>query len=90
MTFGFTNHKYYITLVFKIHNLRRGGATKSSEDTGSVETCVVIGRWASVSSARNYLRKGQALMAQFLGQQSAAQREMFSALLIEGVRVFYE
>ena len=53
-------------------------------------TCMVLGSWASLSSARNYVREGQALMAQVIGQQSVAQRNLLAALLLEGDREFYE
>ena len=53
--------KLGITETFTTHSLRRGGATELLIQQFSLETIMEFGRWASVSFARLYLRRGLAV-----------------------------
>jgi integrase len=65
---------------FRTHSLRRGGATLLLQETRSVEEVMLVGRWRSLSSARLYLRQGEALLANFLAGQNDDSRARVSAL----------
>ena len=49
------------------HSLRRGGATEMLIQQYSLETIMEFGRWASVSSARLYLRRGEVALLRCRG-----------------------
>ena len=46
--------------IFRTHSLRRGGACRLLAKTGRPDWVVVVGRWASLASARSYLKRGEA------------------------------
>ena len=66
--------------VFRTHSFRRGGATWVLQQTRSVEYVVVLGRWASLLSARRYLKQGEALLARFLAETSVEMMLRMEAL----------
>ena len=39
----------------RYYSLRRGGATKIFNETGSFDACAEAGRWASIRTARIYI-----------------------------------
>ncbi len=73
---------------FKTHSLRRGGATALLQETNEVDSCVLVGRWQDLKSARVYLRLGQALLTQLLAALSEEQQALIAALVAESVRAF--
>ena len=48
-------------LEFSPYSLRRGGATWQFQQTGSLDSCIVRGRWDSVRTARVYIQDGLAV-----------------------------
>ena len=46
---------------FAPYSLRRGGATWQFQQTGSLDSCIVRGRWESVRTARGYIQDGLAI-----------------------------
>jgi integrase len=49
-------------LAFTTHSLRRGGASTMLLEGASVETICLVGRWASTSSARLYILRGEVFL----------------------------
>jgi hypothetical protein len=68
--------------VLRPYSLRRGGATWSLQQTGSLEAVLFRGRWSSSVAARGYLQEGLALLAQAsLSPESRQEMSFFHALL---------
>ena len=68
---------------FRSHSFRRGGATWWLQHTKSVEYVVVLGRWASLLSARRYLKQGEALLARHLAELTVETHARMQALRME-------
>jgi integrase len=73
---------------FRTHSLRRGGATAMLYYNKNLEAIVLQGRWASLASARVYLRLGQALMAKIQGEMQEATKAMIARLVVESLHIF--
>ena len=75
-------------LRFRSHSFRRGGATWVLQQTRSVEYTVILGRWASVMSARRYLKQGEALLARLLAEMTLETAARIEALRGAAENVF--
>ena len=53
----------------QFYSLRRGGATKLFNDTGSFDTCAEAGRWSSVRTARVYIDTALQVQHDMLSEQ---------------------
>jgi hypothetical protein len=69
--------------LYRSHSLRRGGATFLLQHVRSIEYVVHVGRWASLQSARKYLKQGEALLARQLAERSLEGASIVAALRAE-------
>ena len=76
------------TARFRTHSLRRGGATALLTACGPAETVTIVGRWASLQSAKIYLKLGLALRANVEAQTSERTKQLIRALVARSVHVF--
>ena len=58
------------------------------QEIRSIEEVALIGRWKSITSARTYLRAGEALLAAFLSSQSEETQERMVMLTNVAVSFF--
>ena len=74
--------------VWTTHSLRRGGATELLTQQVPVEDIMTYGRWASVASARLYLRRGEVALLRCRGEYSDAIAAKLFALASLGCRIW--
>ena len=65
-----------VELGFTSHSLRRGGATQLLINRMSIEHIMFFGRWAKLSSCKEYLRKGQVFLMRVHSLAKSARWEL--------------
>ena len=65
---------------FSTHSWRRGGASEAMAAGAPVEDICVRGRWASLSSARLYIRRGEVYLNEFRAKMSGGAWENILSL----------
>ena len=86
--FGKACTRLGISDTFTTHSLRRGGATEMLVQQFSIETIMEYGRWASVSSCRLYLRRGEVALLRCRGSMADELSARISILSQIGVDVW--
>ena len=70
------------------HSLRRGGATQLLINQWSIENIMEFGRWASVTSAKLYLRRGEVALLRCRGDVSEELEQRLAVVSSIGAQVF--
>ena len=74
--------------VWTSHSLRRGGATQLLINQWPIENIMEFGRWASVTSAKLYLRRGEVALLRCRGDFSEELEQRLAVVSSIGARVF--